>query len=565
MKVDQWSILCGLSTWAGICLIGHAIWSLVQSSKRVDSARSRLVAAMFGLGGAICLVGSTLLSPPSGARGTGALPIVWPVLPFFWLYTAALSLVAITAGIRLALSHDWAARRKYVRILVWCMGGVALFSVLAMMSREEARLLIGAVPLDTALKGTFMFSVIVLVAWIFGRATNKSDAFGPFRILAVCAVSLILLLPVAWMVVTSFKEYGDITGQRITWIPQVSVRHSYFDKERPLVTTQWQGETVWGTVIEARDGSLHLEVERPFLLRGTRLNVDRSETRPAARSAPVVRLSVNGTEATGFERRVNVGGEREVEILTPASLAGRVVTTDDTSPVRKVGIRWDNYSDALEWLPAETNHGLVYFQNSLFLAFMSVLGTCLSCPLVAFAFARLKFPGKGVMFALLVGTMLVPPAVTLVPKFLLWRQIGAYGTLVPIWLPTFTSSAFFVFLIREFLKSVPRELESAAYLDGANFWVVYWSIVLPQLKPVLVVIGMWTAIGAWNDFMGPLIYVSDSSQLPLTYAVQLFTADKSGDFELMTAFSVMASVPVVGVFFLAQRKLFDSVRLSGRN
>ncbi len=170
----------------------------------------------------------------------------------------------------------------------------------------------------------------------------------------------------------------------------------------------------------------------------------------------------------------------------------------------------------------------------------SVLGTLLSCSLVAYGFARLRFPGREFLFKVLLSTMMLPAAVTLLPQFLIFRSIGWVDTLYPLWVPAFFASAFNVFLLREFFKQIPYELEDAAKIDGCSYLRTFWSVLLPQVKPALIVVAIWTFMGAWNNFMGPLIYVNSQEQMPIAYALQLFNNDRGGEPALLMAFSTMA-------------------------
>jgi multiple sugar transport system permease protein len=228
-----------------------------------------------------------------------------------------------------------------------------------------------------------------------------------------------------------------------------------------------------------------------------------------------------------------------------------------------VGLKWSNYSEALSFLPPETDSGLVYLKNTLILVIMSVVGTILSSSIVAYAFSRMRFPGRDVLFAILLSTMMLPGAVTLLPQFLIFRQLHWIDTLYPLWVPAFFASAFNVFLLRQFFKGIPMELEDAAKIDGCSYAKTFWSVMLPQIKPALAVIAIWTFMGAWNNFMGPLIYVNSPENMPLSYALQLFQGDRGGEPGLLMAFATMCMVPVLAVFFFAQRYFIEGVTLSG--
>src|SRR5205807_4191597 len=161
---------------------------------------------------------------------------------------------------------------------------------------------------------------------------------------------------------------------------------------------------------------------------------------------------------------------------------------------------WRNYRLTFDYIPFWR-----YVATSLFLIILNLIGTLFSCSLVAYAFARLQWPGRTICFALLLATMMIPPQVTMIPQFLIFQKAGWYNTLKPLWVMSFFASAFSVFLMRQFLKGIPRDLEDAARLDGCGFLRIYWHIMLPLVKPTLAAIAIFTFLATWNEFMMPLI------------------------------------------------------------
>ncbi|NQU11971.1 ABC transporter permease subunit [bacterium] len=217
-----------------------------------------------------------------------------------------------------------------------------------------------------------------------------------------------------------------------------------------------------------------------------------------------------------------------------------------------------NYRLALEHIPFWR-----YVATSVFLVILNLVGTLLSCSLVAYSFARLQWPGRGFCFGLMLATMMVPPQVTMIPYFLIIRQLGWYNTLYPLWVGSLFAGAFNVFLLRQFLKGVPRDLEDAAKIDGCGFWRVYWHIMLPLVKPTLAAIAIFTFMGTWNDFMGPLIYLSDQRLYPLSLGLYAFNVQSGGSMGMMMAGSLLMTVPVIVIFFFAQRYFIQGVTLTG--
>lgn len=204
-----------------------------------------------------------------------------------------------------------------------------------------------------------------------------------------------------------------------------------------------------------------------------------------------------------------------------------------------------------------------YIFNSAYLVTLTVIGQILSCSMVAFAFARLRWPGRDALFFLLLGTLMLPGQVTMIPVFLIFRTLGWYNTLIPLWAPAFFGGAFFIFLLRQFMKGIPRELEEAARIDGCGYGGIYWRIILPLMKPALAAVGIFTFMGTWNEFMGPLIYLSDQRLFPLALGLFDFRAQFGGDFGILMAASTIMVLPVVVLFFFAQKYFIQGVTLTG--
>lgn len=240
-----------------------------------------------------------------------------------------------------------------------------------------------------------------------------------------------------------------------------------------------------------------------------------------------------------------------------------------TCKVRRVGPArawWEkmsrNYSLALDYIPFWR-----YVATSLFLVMVTVTATLFSCSFVAYSFARLKWPGRRFCFVLMLATMMIPYQITMIPQFLIVRSLGWYNTLLPLWVPSLFGSAFFIFLLVQFLRGVPKDLEDAARIDGCGFFRIYWHIMLPLVRPTLAAIAVLTFVGTWNDFMGPLIYIGDQRLYPLSFGLYAFTVQASADaglnMSMTMAGALLMTLPVIGLFFLAQRYFIQGVTLSG--
>ncbi|MCL4219450.1 MAG: carbohydrate ABC transporter permease, partial [Candidatus Hydrogenedentes bacterium] len=220
----------------------------------------------------------------------------------------------------------------------------------------------------------------------------------------------------------------------------------------------------------------------------------------------------------------------------------------------------NNYREVLRRVPM-----LSYLKNSFLLVGLNILGQILGSSLVAFAFARLKWPGREFYFVLVLATLMIPPQVTMIPLFLIFRELGWYNTLRPLWVPAFFGSAFYIFLLRQFMRGIPKELEDSAKIDGCGYFGIYWRVILPLVKPALATIGIFTFMTVWNDFMGPLIYLSDQRLYPLSlglFALQVVQGPNI-NYGVMMAASVIMTIPVIALFFAAQRQFIQGITLTG--
>jgi multiple sugar transport system permease protein len=217
-----------------------------------------------------------------------------------------------------------------------------------------------------------------------------------------------------------------------------------------------------------------------------------------------------------------------------------------------------NYLRAFRTIPFWT-----YVGNSVLLVALQMFGALFSASFVAYAFARLQWPGRSLAFGLLLATMMVPSQVTLIPGFVIWRTLGWYNTLNPLWIASWFGSAFFIFLMTQFMKTIPKELEEAARIDGLNAIQTWWYIIVPLVKPTLAAIAIMVFMGAWNDFMGPLIMLRDQSRFPLSLGLFGMSVDQAAETTLVMAGNMLMTVPVIVIFFLFQRYFIEGVTVSG--
>ena len=223
-------------------------------------------------------------------------------------------------------------------------------------------------------------------------------------------------------------------------------------------------------------------------------------------------------------------------------------------------VRWDNIRRAL-YYPGFPF--LRFLWNSAFYAGCVSLGTVLSCAAVGYGFARLHFPGRDLLFAITVSTMLIPGIVIFIPTFVLFKYLGLLGTYAPLIVPACLGNAFFIFLLRQFFLGLPEELSDAARVDGAGEFRIFWQIMLPLVRPALTVAALLSFIWTWHEFFGPLIYLSDRSQYPLSLGLFAFRAQHTTEWSLLMAASTLATLPLVVLFFCAQRSFLEGMTLTG--
>ncbi|MDF2439345.1 MAG: multiple sugar transport system permease protein [Abditibacteriota bacterium] len=221
-------------------------------------------------------------------------------------------------------------------------------------------------------------------------------------------------------------------------------------------------------------------------------------------------------------------------------------------------VQWKNYSEGLTSIPFA-----LYLGNTLFICVFSVLGTVLSASLVAYGLSRIPWRGREVLFYCIIGTMLLPPQVTMVPVFSIFKSLGWLDTYLPLIFPHFLGGAFNVFLLRQFFRTIPKELTEAARIDGANEWVNYRYIVMPLAKPALWTVGLFAFIASWNDYLGPLIYLFDDRKYTLSLGLAMFRSQYSAQWGQMMAVSTVVTLPLIVLFFFTQRTFVKGITMSG--
>jgi multiple sugar transport system permease protein len=224
---------------------------------------------------------------------------------------------------------------------------------------------------------------------------------------------------------------------------------------------------------------------------------------------------------------------------------------------------FDNFITAMDGIGGVST--VQFFTNSLVLALGAVVGTILSASVSAYAFARIKFPGRGIFFGMMIATLLLPFHVVIIPQYIIFQQLGLVDTYIPLLIGKFLAAdAFFVFLMVQFMRNLPAELDEAARIDGAGHVRIFTSIMLPLMKPALISTSIFSFIWSWNDFLGPLLYLNTPEKYPLPLALRLFVDQtQSSDYGAMIAMSVLALLPVLIFFLIFQRYIVEGVSTQG--
>jgi len=354
--------------------------------------------------------------------------------------------------------------------------------------------------------------------------------------------SVLFLTPLVWMISTSLKPLDQTTTLPPTWIP--------YRLYAPVA----------GRLEEVRRGD---SIEMPSCV------VDAGGIRRVVALDAIIDGKTSDRRPDGTETMVpariieTIPASREVPWTTVTSLdAPREAWTvmPVSNLVKKAAPRWENYVMAIKTM----NHFPRYLFNTLFLCVLTVAGTVLSSALAAYGFARVRWRGRNKVFMLALATMMIPGQVTMVPVYSLFHWLGMIGTMQPLWVGSFCAGAFNVFLLRQFFMTIPLDLSEAARIDGCSEFRIFWQIIMPLCRPALTVVGLFTFMGTWNDFMGPLMYLTDEKDFTLALGLQFFQSQHGGsEWHYLMAASTLIAMPLIILFFFTQKTFIEGISMTG--
>ncbi len=370
------------------------------------------------------------------------------------------------------------------------------------------------------------------------------------------AGSFIFLFPLFWMISTSLKpidqtmtmppvwipyrEFAELNGQSVSVKRAGSVEVPSYELRVPAT-----GERLLVPQSDVRNDE-YVTVNR--LGEETRTPVEIVKEVPASAAEPWVKVVREVESDDPNAPVIDKAAAAEWQIVPASSL------------VRKDALRTDNYPKAVKAMKEFKN----YLKNTLILCFLTVLGTVSSSALAAYGFARIPWRGRNQMFVLALATMMIPFPVVMVPIYCMFRWVGWIGTLKPLWVGSFLAGAFNVFLLRQFFMTIPKDLSDAARIDGCSEWRIFWQIILPLSKPALMVVGLFQFMGTWNDFLGPLIYLTNQKDFTLALGLQFFQSQHGGtQWHYLMAASTLVVVPVIILFFFTQKTFIEGISMTG--
>jgi len=296
----------------------------------------------------------------------------------------------------------------------------------------------------------------------------------------------------------------------------------------------------------------------------TLLPYDVKEVTIDGQTYPLYRIPIDGEMREYARVKVEEGNGTFVNPQNPDDVV--VMRARLSEPVMTVKFHWHNFSDAMNrsTRPGLTVNFWTYLKNSTIVAGLTIIGTLLSCVPVAYGFSHIEWPGRNIVFVLVLSTMMLPFQVTMIPLYLLFTDTLKWGdTFLPLVVPSFFANPFDIFLLRQFFLTIPKDLIDAAKVDGASDLRILFQLIVPLSKPILTAITIFTFLWAWNDFLGPLLYLNNPEHFTLAIGLQDFQGQRNTAWNQLMAASVVFTAPIIIAFFFAQRTFIEGIKLTG--
>lgn len=399
--------------------------------------------------------------------------------------------------------------------------------------------------------------------------------------LALVALAALYLFPFYWLAQSSLKSPTALKAVPPTFLPSEGERAQTTLPK--IVRTDADGS--WLRLVDAADPERGATSTWWLQLGADGAPGERVVWAPVAASPPA-----EGVVAVQQRRVIEIAGaagewldlatvvrSRDGQahrwVVAQPRSGGEVQVFQDPAiaAVQRLAPRWANYREALAGpeaaaagAAAASSVGFARFLgNSLFVSLAAVIGQCLTASMAAFAFARLRFPGRDLLFVILLATLMVPAQVTMIPLFGVYKSLGWIDTFLPLIVPQFTAGAFNVFLLRQYMLTLPKELDESAAVDGCGAIRTWWSVILPNTAPAMIVVALFTFVWTWQDVMGPLIYLDDPALRTVPLGLEFFRSPYVDNSHLLLAGAVLSMLPVALLFLVLQRRIMGGIATTG--
>ena len=405
----------------------------------------------------------------------------------------------------------------------------------------------------------------------YGSRHGQSAVLNGASHLILLAGALLFLLPLVWMASTSLKPLDQTMSLPPTFIPRASyallegrqrivVKERLVLEESCIVIPQDGHEQGKRKLVARKDIDVGGNALMKYTQSGREIYEDKAVPVKVVKTVPANCWLVK-------EWAPEFSSERE---KSNKELLWDCVPETELSSVPHAF--WGNYASALERMKGIGNENAAWYRvgfvryllNTLFVCVLSVIGAVTSCTLVAYAFAFLDFPWKNALFAMTLGVMMVPFPATMVPLYDVFHSLGWIGSFKPLWVPAWFGGAFFIFLLRQFFLGLPKDLLDSARIDGCTELEIVWHVVVPLARPALAMVALFQFIGSWKDFMGPMVYLQDSTQFTLSLGLQSFYSQQGGTpWHYVMAASMLFSMPLIVLFLLARKTFMRGIAMTG--